>query len=41
MVTSLKKVDPIIYHAVNKPVLLSDSPRPATFKRIAKRLRLS
>ena len=41
MVASLKKVDPVIRDAVYKPMLLSNSPRPATFKHVTKRLRLS
>jgi hypothetical protein len=41
VVSSLKKVDPIVCHAVYEPVLLSDSPRPASFEHVAKWLRLS
>ena len=40
-VASLKKVDPVVRDAVYKPILLSESPRAATFKHVAKRLRLS
>jgi hypothetical protein len=41
VVASLKKVDPVVRDVIYKPMLLSDSPRPATFKHVAKRLRLS
>jgi hypothetical protein len=39
MVACLKEVDPVVRHAIDKPVLLSDPPRAAAFKHIAKRFR--
>jgi hypothetical protein len=41
VVPSLKKVNPVFCHPVYEPVLLCDSPRPATFQQVTKRLRLS
>ena len=37
VIACLKKIDAIIRHAIDKPVLLRDPPRPAAFQHIAKR----
>ena len=40
MIACLKEVDPLVSHSIYQPVLLTDAPRPAALKHIAKRLGL-
>jgi hypothetical protein len=40
VIPRLKEIDSVVGYAIYKPVLLSDSPRPAAFEDIAKRFGL-
>jgi hypothetical protein len=41
VVASLKKVDPVVLHAIDDPMLLSNPPRPTTVQQVTQRLGLS
>jgi hypothetical protein len=41
VISCLQEIDPFLTHLVDKPVLLSDTPRPGSSERVTKSLRLA